>query len=150
MPLSPLPRGSGPALVTCWLPCVLSGTQPSTLSREPHKSASEECYKEQHLMHFASFRGQALNPGCCSFQQCSKRSLFAFIKQAKKEQEVAVITITFCPLIQRLKHFSGHRLFKALARWYPGDRAAAEVGHSSVCWVTHTKSLQESLCLEGQ
>ncbi|PKU34851.1 single-minded hypothetical protein [Limosa lapponica baueri] len=43
--------------------------------------------------------------------------------KAKKEQEVVVITITFCPLIQRLKHFSGHRLFKALARQYPGDRA---------------------------
>lgn len=99
-------------------------------------------------MHFASFGAQALNPGCCSFQQRSKRSLSSIIIQAKKEQAVAVITITFCPLIQRLKHFSGHRLFETLARRYPGDRAAGESGHSSVCPVRHTQKAFRSHCVK--
>lgn len=115
------PIGGSRCLVVHGWPCGLGCTTASTLSRETHKSASKECFKEQHVMHFVSFGGSALNLGCCSFQQHSKRSLSSFIMQAEKEQEVAVITISFCPLIQRLKHFSGHRLFKSLARGCPSD-----------------------------
>lgn len=140
--------GSGPDLFTHLAPlcAVWNSLQPACWVRSRTNQLVRNALKSS--MSYILLLLEALNPGCCSFQQRSKRSLSSFIVQAKKEQEFEVVTITFCPLIQQLKHFSAHRLFKALARQYPGDRANGEAGLSSVCQVTHTHKAFKSHCLK--
>lgn len=57
MLLSPLPHGLDPGYLLGSSVCCLGLTAASMLSRDSYKSASEKCFKEQHVMHFASFGG---------------------------------------------------------------------------------------------
>lgn len=137
------PTGGSRCFVVQGRPCALGYTTASVLSRETHKSASREWFKEQHVVNFVSFGGSALNPGCYSFQQHSKRSLSSFIMQAEKEQEVAVVTISFCPLIQRLKHFSGQGSHKTVPGWL-----SYWWGWALLCLLGHTHKAFKSQCVK--